>query len=40
LIEGLIIASSMSAIFRTRTSSVIYKNNYTETSEGMGQPGQ
>jgi len=30
---------SATCIFRTRTSSIIYKN-YTETIEGMCQPGQ
>jgi hypothetical protein len=31
--------SRISAIFRTRTNSIIYKI-YTEMGEGMGQPGQ
>jgi hypothetical protein len=31
--------SSISALFRMRTSSIIY-NNYIEKREGMGQPGQ
>jgi hypothetical protein len=31
--------SSISAIFRTRTSSIIYQN-YIEIREGMGNPGR
>jgi hypothetical protein len=32
-------ASSISAIFRTKTSSIMYKN-YIEKREGMGEAGQ
>ena len=38
-LTGEIPANSISAIFRSRTGSIIYKN-YKERREGMGQPSQ